>query len=347
MAAIEDVILPGDAPGAVWRVPVHRFRGTGGGPHAYLQAALHADEMAGVPVLHRLCARLRRAEAAGDLVGDVTVVPHANPIGLQQRIHGLGLGRFDLAARGNFNRDFPLLDRPDAGSLLAADAPAPAVERLKHRLLALALGAEIVLDLHSDWEALPYVYLHAALWPAAMDLAAAMGASAVLLWEGGSGGAFEEAALAPRLAVPGGLDGRLVSTVELRGQAQVGPPWADWDAEGLWRLLAARGVVAADSGLPRWTGMAVPLEHIEIVRAPVGGAICFAVELDQAVSENDTLVEILARPGEVDGTVAMAAPQAGFVLSRTDRRLARPHDDLLKLVCAAPSRTARPGPLEA
>lgn len=66
------------------RVGVWRFEGNGGGPKVHLQAGVHADEIAGMLVLHLLMQRLHIAEAEGRLKGSVTVVPQANPLGIGQ-----------------------------------------------------------------------------------------------------------------------------------------------------------------------------------------------------------------------------------------------------------------------
>ena len=339
-------IIPGDMPGAEWRIPVLRFRGRGDGPPAYLQAALHADELPGVITIDALCARLRRAEAAGDIRGDITIVPWANPIGLQQQLHGAWQGRYDLDTRVNFNRDFPLLDRPDPALLPGEEAVLTASERLKARLLSLALQADVVLDLHCDEVSLFYLYIPAALWPRMSDLADAMDPGAVLLWDGDGGGAFEDAVIVPWLRSGVELTGRAVSTVELRGRADIDADLAERDAEGLVRFLAGRGVISGDPPQRPWSGPVAPLEHIEMVRAPVGGAVCFRRAPGDRVEAGDLLATILVRPGEEGGEVPVRAPQAGLVLSRRDHGRAKPGDDLMKLVCGAPSATTRPGPLE-
>ncbi|MBW8724372.1 MAG: succinylglutamate desuccinylase/aspartoacylase family protein [Inquilinus limosus] len=339
-------VIPGDMPGLEWRIPVLRFRGRGGGPSAYLQAALHAEELPGVVALDALCARLRRAEAAGDIRGDITIVPWANPIGQQQWLHGSGQGRYDFDSRVNFNRGFPRLGRPDPALLPGDDVAVTATERLKARLLRLALPCEIVLDLHCDDESPLYLYITTALWPAMTDLAAAMRADTVLLWDGDGGGAFDDACLTPWLR-SGDLAGRAVSTVELRGMADVDAGLADSDADGLFRFLAGRGVIAGDAGPMRdWSGPAVPLNRVEMIKAPAGGAIAFARKPGDRVEAGDLLATILVRPGEEGGGVPVRAPQAGVVLTRRVHRRTRPGDDLMKLACGSPSATARPGPLE-
>ena len=144
-------ILKGDTPGLEWRFPVLRFRpeGLASGPKVYMQAGLHAGELPGPGVLHVLAAHLRQAKADGRLRSEITLVPRANPIGLTQDLFGTLHGRFDLATRTNFNRDFPLPDKP-----VPPHRALGAVSRLKTRLLELASGADIVLDLHGRFDTL-------------------------------------------------------------------------------------------------------------------------------------------------------------------------------------------------
>ena len=182
-------------------------------------------------------------------------------------------GALPLRPRTNFNRDFPLIDRPDAGLLPHADALAKADQRLKARLVALSIGHDLVLDLHCDDEGVPYLYVPAELWPAMADCAAALGAEAVLTWHGYSDAAFEEASIHPYLASGADLAGRVVTTVELRGIADVERGYAKEDAEGLYRLLVARGVIAdpAVKPAPAFGGVAAPLANVEMVKTPRPG----------------------------------------------------------------------------
>ena len=242
--------LPGDTEGVSYELSVFRFKGSSKkAPTAYIQAALHAGELPGVVAIHALMPKLRAAEAEGRILGDITIVPAANPVGRAQYHFGEVQGRFHLGTRTNFNRDFPLLDRPDRSALPPATHAATVDVRLKRRLVELSIGHDIVLDLHCDDEGVAYLYVPAQLWPAMQDCAAAMGVDAVILWDGESGAAFEEAAIHPWLQIPGqkaGLDRRVVTTVEYRGLRDVENSLAKSDAEGLYRLLATRGVISDD-----------------------------------------------------------------------------------------------------
>ncbi|MBL8576988.1 MAG: succinylglutamate desuccinylase/aspartoacylase family protein [Mesorhizobium sp.] len=345
--------LAGDTEGASYELTVFRFKGTSKtAPTAYIQAALHAGELPGVVAVHSLMPLLRKAEAEGRILGDITIVPAANPVGRAQFFFGEVEGRFHLGTRTNFNRDFPLINRPDKNALPPANPAATADVRLKRLLVELSMGHDIVLDLHCDFESVPYLYVPAQLWPAMQDCAGAMGVDAVILWDGPSGAAFEEAAIHPYLQMPpekAAFDRRVVTTVEYRGLADVYEKYAKSDAEGLYRVLATRGVIADEKAAkPRkFNGIAAPIDHVEMVDMPRSGAILFHVEPGQHVRKGAKLATIVHTPGEPDGSIDVLAPQAGYVFTRVVGRSGRAGDNLIKLIGEKRSSDARSGALEA
>ena len=127
-------------------------------------------------------------------------------------------------------------------------------QRLKQRLLALSMGHDIVLDLHCDDEGVAYLYVHAALWPAMADCAAAMGVEAVILWDGTSGASFDEASIHPYLQMPAdagpAADAASSPRSNIAACSMSTAHLAQADAEGLYRLLVARGVIE-DAGAAR------------------------------------------------------------------------------------------------
>jgi uncharacterized protein len=345
--------IAGDSDGVAYEFPVYRAKGAmPGAPSAYLQAAIHAGELPGTVAIHALMPMLRNAESEGRIRGDITILPWANPIGRAQYLFGELQGRFHLGSRSNFNREFPLLERPDPVLIPAEGALPTADRRLKARLLKLSLGHDLVLDLHCDDEGVPYFYVPADLWPAMADCAAAFGAEAVLTWQNAGDGTFEEASIFPHL--PGAsaeqLACRVVTTVELRGISDVERRYAEADARGLYRLLVVRGVIEdREVGtMGAFAGVVAPLDNVEMVKAPKAGAVLFDVEPGQRVRAGDRLATIVHAPGESDGALDVLAPQPGYVLTRRSTRILRAGDDLLKLVGEQPSVVAKkPGSLEA
>ncbi|KQV84251.1 succinylglutamate desuccinylase/aspartoacylase family protein [Rhizobium sp. Root1220] len=343
---ISEIIIPGDTAGIEWRLPVFRFKGNDpAAPAVYIQAALHANELPGTALAHFLCERLRQAESEGKIRGDITLVPQANPIGTAQWHFGDLQGRFELGSRINFNREFPLISIRDRDSLIEDLDRATAVNKLKRQLLHMALAADLVIDLHCDDEALQYAYIDDAFWPEAQDLAAALDMEAVLLSDGESS-AFEEAVgFAWKHEDPGvkksRLPGKLSVTVELRGERDVYPEMAKKDADGLWRFLANRGVVVAPVALSPFSGPAVPLDNIEMIRAPAAGTVLFHRNIGETVAEGDVLATLITRPGRADGIIDVRAPQAGLIVTRVSDRFVRRRGDLMKIACENPSQATR------
>lgn len=340
--------IEGDTEGVAYEFPVFRFEGSDNtSPRAYLQAALHAGELPGTVAIDALMPLLAKAEAEGRVRGSLTLVPWANPIGRAQYQYDIHQGRFHAGTRVNFNRDFPLVDGPDP-ALLPDTALATVDKKLKARLLSLSLGHDIVLDLHCDDEGEPYLYVPAELWPAMQDCAAAMGVAAVLLWQGESGAAFEEASVHPHLKAGTPPQRVVVTTVEYRGIADVDRATAESDARGLYRLLVARGVVA-DPSLPApgpFRGVVSPLENIDMMPAPRAGAVLYDVRPGDRVKKGDRLATVVCRPGEPGGHAEVFAPQDGYILTRRSHRITRAGDDLVKLLGAKKSADARSGALE-
>lgn len=343
--------VPGDIEGINYSFPVYRFEGSADAPSAYIQAGLHGDELPGVVAIDALMPILRSAAEEGRIRGSLTVVPWCNPIARSQYLFGERQGRFHLSTRTNFNRDFPLLASPDAEPPSSTDLRQPADARLKARLVALSMGHDIVLDLHCDDESLPYLYVPKALWPHMQDCASLMTMDAVILWDGDCGAAFDQASIDPYLSAPpkvAKFAQRVVTTAELRGEADVSAELAKGDAEGIYRVLVARGVIEDKSvAAPApFTGLVAPIEHVEVVRAPCSGAILYHARPGDHVAEGAPLCTIVNAPGEPDGSVDIVAPQAGLILTRRQRRFTEAGGDLVKLVGSRPSATSKPGALE-
>ena len=183
------------------------------------------------------------------------------------------------------------------------------------------------------------------------DLAACLDAEAALLWDSGADRAFEEAVFEEMLAraPDGDLTGHCVTTVELRGQNDVDATFARKDAEGLYRFLQGRGVVAGDeSPAPALKAGFVgkPIRHVDMVLAPVGGTILFHVNPGERVEAGELVAEIITNPGCKDGSVEVHAPQAGYVLTRRIRRFIRMGDNLLKIISDTAAVASRKGALE-
>jgi uncharacterized protein len=340
--------LTNNTPGVSIELQSLHFGTPGRGPKASLQAALHADEIPGLLVAHHLRARLAALEAEGRILGEVVLVPVANPIGLTQRVLQAVEGRFDLASGENFNRHYADLFETVAaqveGKLTAAAAhnvalirealreaaaalpERNAVESLRRTLLGLSIDADIVLDLHCDSQAVLHLYTETSVWPQVEPLARFLGCEAALLAEVSGDHPFDEACstIWPRLAARFGNGTPIPSacvavTVELRGEADAAHGLAERDAAALLDYLAWQGVIAgAPSQLPAARCEATPLAGSIPVNAPHGGVVVYLREPGATVAEGERLADLIE---PMTGLVTPLLSQvAGVLYARETRR---------------------------
>lgn len=369
-ARLQTIALPRAALGNRREVQVLRFGEPGARPKAYLQAGLHADELPGMLVLRRLAELLSEAAGRGEIRGEILIVPVANPIGVAQVVQGYLRGRVEAGASANFNRGYADLAPAAAeavGGTLGADAeanvaairgamaaalatlaPKTELDALRDALLGLAIDADVVLDLHADNEALVHLYTGTPLWPAAADLAADLGAVAVLLAEVSGGNPFDEAVSGPWWTLAGRFPGAAIppacfaATVELRSNNAVDAGLAEADAAGLLRFLKRRGLVAGDPGpLPAPAVEATPLDAMQQVIAPAAGLVVYRADLGARVAEGDVVAEIVDPLG---GAVPVRARTGGILFARHDQPIAWPGKVIGKIAGAVslPERAAGP-----
>jgi len=365
----ETIAIPGTTPGTTVALTVHRFGDPGARPKVYIQAALHADEMPGMLVADKLRTRLQTLEALGKVAGEVVLVPVANPIGLAQRVLGTPIGRFDLSDGVNFNRAFPYLTEEVArrvdGRLgedaaanatairdayraaLAELAPRTPAEHLKRALVSLAADADWVLDLHCDAEAVMHLYTLTTSAGAFEPLARLLGVEALLVAMESGGDPFDEALSRPWAelrerwpdrAIPLGCH---ATTVELRGQADVGHAFADPDAEAILGFLSHAGVLTTEPpALPPARCVPTPLAGSEPLIAPVAGIVAYREPVGARVEAGRVVAEII---DPATGTVTpVRTNSSGLLYTRTSLRFALPGDRLGKV---AGTDLRRSGPL--
>ncbi|RON52621.1 succinylglutamate desuccinylase/aspartoacylase domain-containing protein [Pseudomonas frederiksbergensis] len=294
------------------QVGAWRFEGDGSGPAVHLQAGVHADEIAGMLVLHRLMQRLHIAETEGRLKSRVTVVPQANPLGIGQFRQGRILGRFHDATGHNFNRSFDLS--------AALERPSTNVQEWQKSLVQLAATADVMLDLHTDDEALPYLYVHRAFWPRGRELAAAMKMEVAIIWDEGGDGSFEETIIAPWLR-DDITDRKMAATLELRGQGDVDDLLAEQDAQGLYAWLCGIGAIDEALTWDDWPVETMEMSHMETHLAPQPGVLIFEKQLGEFVEAGQRFARILQRPGDPASEVVLYAEQAGRMVTRYRDRL--------------------------
>ncbi|SIT45267.1 Succinylglutamate desuccinylase/aspartoacylase [Paraburkholderia ribeironis] len=297
--------------------------GPTGGQKIYIQASLHADELPGMLVAWRLRKHFASLEAAGKLRGEVIVVPVANPIGLNQRVLGSHIGRFEGNTAQNFNRNFYdlttlVMHRVEArltrnidenrqvvrtAMREALDEQTPLTELDSQRLALqkLSCDADVVIDLHCDWEAAMHLYTNPDIWGEVEPLARYIGAKASLLALNADGNPFDEihsfcwsnlrARYGKQHPIP---NGGVSVTVELRGQRDVSHEFAEQDAQAIVNYLCHRDFIDAEAApLPALPFPATPFAGAAAVITPVSGVLAFRAELGAWIESGQPVVDII------------------------------------------------------
>ncbi|SFC71486.1 succinylglutamate desuccinylase/aspartoacylase domain-containing protein [Massilia yuzhufengensis] len=355
---------------ASYQLSTCHFGSPGSGKKAYIQASLHADEVPAMLVAQFLRRALDNLDAEGRVRGEIVLVPAANPVGLAQLMHGTPMGRFDLGTGVNFNRAFlhvgaelkeSLAGRlgPDAAANVAAIraaaraavarwAPQDHTEVLKKTLLSMAIDADIVLDLHCDNEGLMHVYAGTPLAAKATQLAALLGARALLLSSASGGAPFDEACsrlwwdlaehFGPATPVPPAC---AAVTVELRGEMDVRYDLAEQDAGALLQFLAREGMLDIPvAALPAALCEATPLAGVEPLHAPQSGVLVFLKALGEQVAAGEAVADIV---NPVSGaTATVRATTSGLLFASTAHRHLLRGMQVCKIAGATPFRS---GPL--
>lgn len=364
---IEKQILPVSSMGTERSLTIIRYGQETKGPKAYLQAGLHADEAPGYLVMHHLINRLDQADANGEIQGQIILVPVANPIGAGQWHDEVMRGRFDDFANVNFNRNHldltpqvskkikgRLTDSEEKNKAIIREAMADALTelepdnesaQLKHGLLSHSFDADIVLDLHCDYQAITHVYMGSPLWPEASDLSAQVGSQATLLAKVSGDNPYDEACsriwweLAekfPDNPIPCAC---IAATVELRGISDVSHELASQDAENLFLFLQRRGFFTGETkSPPPLINEATPLRGVAHVKANTAGVVVYLKKPGELVQKGDIIAEIV-NPVEKDtaGRISQVSAEIdGILISTNVDRFARPGRILAKIAGKEP-----------
>ncbi|TAN54477.1 MAG: succinylglutamate desuccinylase [Betaproteobacteria bacterium] len=352
------ITLPSMTPGTARSLAVYRFGRAGARPKAYLQAAIHANELPGAMALHHLLPMLVEAGRRGRIQGEIVVVPVVNPIGLSQLVGNNHLGRYDFLGRDNFNRNWHDLSgavaervgerlgrnaaenvalvRAAALAALAAMKPQNELQTLRAAVMQLSVDADIVLDLHCDLEAALHLFISRKDWPGpARELACDLGVEATLyndpypesLTFSGVHSALW-ARLAERFAQASIPQACLSATVEYRGQHDVTHALGESDANNLYRFLVRRGLISGRAGkLPRLKSEATPIGGMDVGYSPKTGILTYHVPKGARVRKGQPVCEVIdpmdAR-GEKARTKVLARTDGILFSRRPNGRLAWP-----------------------
>jgi len=355
----EKIPLTAPSPGTTRTLTVHRFGKPGMAPKAYIQSSLHADEWPGILVIDHLMKLLDKAK----VIGEIIIVPFANPSGLGQRINGLISARHHLDGGGNFNRNWPdltdavwgqvknkLTNNGDNNSLLIRNALRHAVsslprhnelENLRATLLNLSIDSDIVLDLHCDRLATLHVYANMAQVDDAEILTRELGSPVLLLENNPGGGPFDETHHGPWIKIAKRTkpetpisDGCFSTTVELRGEQDINDDLACRDAHAIYHFLMRKGVIDGDPGpLPPASCDPTPLDGVDTPKAPKSGLLIWQKNVGEIVQKGDVICELLDM--EIDkadqNRTPITAQTSGMMFARRAQAFVHPGDLIAKI----------------
>ena len=303
------------------------FGQPGSGQKVYIQASLHAEELPGMLTAYHLSPLLQAAEAAGQLRGEVVLVPVSNPIGLAQRVDYKPMGRFELESSENFNRHYPDFAKavlPVVQNQLGSDPaanvrsvrkamgqhlgnwqPTSELQSLRKTLMTLAHDADIVLDLHCDLEAVLHLYCEQDCWPTLAPLARLLGCQTVLLAKGSGGVCFDESLSGVWWQLAEALQAQGIqhplpqaccsSTIELRGEADVSHAHASNDARAIFAYLEHIGILQTghQPTLPTPLCQPTPLAGSETLAVQGPGVLTFMAEPGAHLHKDDLVAEVI------------------------------------------------------
>ncbi|GLX77939.1 succinylglutamate desuccinylase [Thalassotalea insulae] len=322
------------ASGAALTVPVYRFKGLGDGPSVYIQANMHGAEVQGNAVIFQLLELLRNME----IMGDITLVPYANPVGCNHKNGEYTLGRFDPITGVNWNRMYHFdesIIKPFVQQCIGKDDATierdfkllmieTIEQKLDHNIFGLTTGqriayqlqrlahqADLVLDLHTG----PISSKHLYCPEYAKESAQYFDIPHTLLIPNVFDGALDEATFCPwwklqqafaELGIEFSITSQQVNkesfTVELGSQEQIDLDVALEDAKSILSYLQHKNVIATTDYQPStMTRYACYLKDYKAYYSPMGGMVDYLAKFGQPLAAGKPLARILRMDNYGDG----------------------------------------------
>ncbi|TVL23775.1 succinylglutamate desuccinylase [Shewanella xiamenensis] len=327
------------AAGQALTLPIYHFKPSGhvSGPKVYIQANVHGAEVQGNAVIYQLMKQLENCH----ILGEITLVPLANPLGINQKSGEFTLGRFDPITGVNWNREYlnHAIDLPAWYSEHAELSDSELIQayrstlieacqqrlrndwgvttghRLAVSLQAMAHAADIVLDLHTGPKSCKHLYCPE------YDIAAAQFFTIpyTLVIPNSFGGAMDEAAFCPwwQLSEVAKAQGRDLNiavsafTLELASQERICLEDALVDAKGILAYLSHRGVIAEQLEPVKMPRFGCYLKDYKKYHAPMAGLVEYVAPVGEPLAAGETLVNLLRLDlyGSEQELTALSLPQ--------------------------------------
>lgn len=322
------------ASGAALTVPVYRIKGADDAPSVYIQANMHGAEVQGNAVIFQLLALLKDTQ----IMGDITLVPYANPVGCNHKNGEYTLGRFDPITGVNWNRMFHFdesIIKPfvrecigKTNKVIEANFKqlmiATIEEKLDHNIYGLTTGqriayqlqrlahqADYVLDLHTG----PISSKHLYCPEYAQASAKYFDIPHTLLIPNDFDGALDEATFCPwwklqdafaELGIEFSINSKDINkesfTVELGSQEQIDLDVALEDAKSIMNYLQYKNVINTTQYKPKtMTRYGCYLKNYKAFYSPMGGMVDYLAEFGQPLAAGEPLARILRMDNYGDG----------------------------------------------
>jgi predicted deacylase len=305
------------------------FKGTHNGPKAYIQSSTHGAELQGSAVIFKLFSYLLENPP----LGDITLVPQANPYGSDVKLGEYTYGRFDPTTGENWNRCYynPIIEDgiETPSTLLLSEfikkhCMLPWVqiqEKFKSALIRcldeklnaeplylsygqklaltlqkLAYQADTVLDLHCDSISQSYVYVPSY----AQNSAPYLHIPYMLLTPKLFTPCLNEASFYPWWALHDLLQPFQQTphsfqsfTLELGNKEKISLDLAETQAQGILNYLRHRGTVSGSSLLPQKQPYLCQVEDFKRIYSSEGGLVDYQAELGKVTPQGSVLATLL------------------------------------------------------
>lgn len=244
----------------------------GSGPKVYLQGNLHGPEIFGTALLVKLIQYLSKNPI---ISGTLTIVPQANPFGVQSQMYGMIYGRWNTQTGNNWNRIF---SKPEGDSMEAI---------LARALIFLAKDHDIVLDIHtSGAETVPYIFTS----KEASDVFSELGGLYHILYdESDYYGAFDETMW--KL----GKEGEkkvLAATWEASSHIALNEKDLDARFEDLLHFLSSLGIVSKQKKTSLYEPKLVSMKQAQYLFSPYAGYVTWVKSVGEIVQTGEVYANV-------------------------------------------------------
>jgi predicted deacylase len=287
-------------------IPVYFFKGKNPkAKKAYLQSSIHGAELQGNAVIFHLIEYLKKNAP----LGDVTLVPLANPVGMDRKTGEYTDGRFDTVTGENWNRAYwnAALDEIKEKLSISQikerilkvirkklNSPLRFAEKLALTLQEMAMQADCVLDLHNANESLPYLYSVESALPDALYL----GFPHIISMPPVFGGALDETIFAPWAKfqkqfalkdseIPQGY------TLELGSHERVSFADGKNQTDGILEYLKHQGVITGRAKKPE-AAIVADIQDYKTIYAGAGGLYDFKIGTGSVIKKGAVIAEKLS-----------------------------------------------------